>query len=91
VRGPGFAARRGTAIVRLLLDTGMRRAECTHLKANDIDFEHDVAFSVLGEGHRPRASPFGRKTAQALDRYLRARAGHKEAHREELWLGLWGR
>jgi len=45
---------------------------------------------VLGKGRRPRACPFGRKTAQALDRYLRARAGHKEAHREELWLGLWG-
>lgn len=36
------------------------------------------------------ACPFGRKTAQALNRYLRARAGHKAAHREELWFGLWG-
>jgi len=87
--GPGYTERRDTAVIRLLLDTGMRRAECTHLKVNDVDFEHNVAL-VLGKGRRPRACPFGRKTAQSLDRYLRARAGHKEAHREELWLGLWG-
>jgi integrase/recombinase XerC len=29
---------------------------------------------VLGKGRRPRTLPIGRKTAQALDRYLRARA-----------------
>ena len=31
--------------------------------------------------------PFGRKTAVALDRYRRARATHKEAHSDALWLG----
>lgn len=87
--GTGFAERRDAAIIRLLYDSGMRRAECAHLKVEDIDFEHNVAL-VLGKGRRPRACPFGRKTAQALDRYLRARAGHKEAQRPELWLGLWG-
>jgi site-specific recombinase XerD len=87
--GTGFAERRDAAIIRLLYDTGMRRAECAHLNVADIDFEHNVAL-VLGKGRRPRACPFGRKTAQALDRYLRARAGRKESARAELWLGLWG-
>ena len=86
---PGFAGRQDAAIVRLLLYTGMRRTEITHLKLADIDFEPNVA-RMLGKGRRPRACPFGRKTAQALDRYLRAWSGHKEAHRAELWLGLWG-
>jgi site-specific recombinase XerD len=46
---------------------------------------------VLGKGRRPRAVPFGRKTAQALDRYLRVRGRHKDASSEWLWLGKQGR
>lgn len=42
---------------------------------------------VLGKGRRPRALPVGRKTAQALDRYLRAREGHRLAHLPRLWVG----
>jgi site-specific recombinase XerC len=45
---------------------------------------------VLGKGRRPRAVPFGRKTALALDRYLRLRASHPFAHLPNLWLGLAG-
>ena len=36
------------------------------------DFDQDVVY-VIGKGRRPRACPFGAKTAQALDRYLRER------------------
>ena len=84
--GRDFEARRDTAIIRLLLDTGMRRAEIAGLGVTDIDFEHNVAH-VLGKGSRPRACPFGRKTAQVLDRYLRIRAQHREAASPALWLG----
>ncbi len=87
--GSDFEARRDTAIVRLLLDTGMRRGELTALKTSDIDFDHDVAV-VMGKGRRPRACPFGSKTARALDRYLRMRARHPQAASEQLWLGLKG-
>jgi site-specific recombinase XerD len=87
--GPGFAERRDSAIVRLLLDTGMRRGELAGLKVEDIDFTNNVAL-VLGKGRRPRACPFGRRTAQALDRYLRVRATSSEAHRPELWLSWSG-
>jgi site-specific recombinase XerD len=87
--GKGLPARRDTAIIRLLLDTGMRRGELATLKVDDIDFDHNVAI-VLGKGRRPRAVPFGRKTALALDRYLRVRAAHRDADRAELWLGLAG-
>ena len=84
--GRDFESRRDMTIVRLLLDTGMRRAELAGLKVEDIDFEMNVAL-VMGKGRRPRACPFGRKTALALDRYLRVRSQHREAHRPELWLG----
>lgn len=87
--GKDFAARRDTAIIRLLMDTGMRRAECAGLKVADVDFETNVAL-VLGKGRRPRACPFGRKTAQALDRYLRLRGNHPAAHTDHLWLGKRG-
>jgi site-specific recombinase XerD len=45
----------------------------------------------MGKGSRPRACPYGRKTAQALDRYLRVRARHPQAWDPWLWLGKQGR
>ena len=87
--GRDFSARRDTAIIRLLLDTGMRRAELAGLKVSDIDFDQSVLV-VLWKGRRPRSCPFGRKTAQALDRYLRVRGTHREFEREHLWLGRSG-
>jgi integrase len=45
---------------------------------------------VVGKGGRERALPFGRKTALALDRYLRTHARHRFAHLDALWLGLRG-
>ncbi|HEY5521122.1 MAG TPA: tyrosine-type recombinase/integrase [Candidatus Limnocylindrales bacterium] len=87
--GTDFEARRDTALLRLLLDTGMRRAECAGLRVADIDFDDDVAL-VMGKGRRARTCPFGRRTAQALDRYLRVRRGHPDAGSERLWLGAKG-
>ncbi len=87
--GPGFLARRDLAIVRFLLDTGVRRAELAGLKVEDIDLGDGTAV-VLGKWRRPRAVPFGRKTATALDRYLRVRSMHRLGHRPELWLGKGG-
>jgi site-specific recombinase XerD len=87
--GSDFEARRDTAIVRLLLDTGMRRGELAGLTVNDVDLGQQVAL-VMGKGRRPRACPFGNKTAQALDRYRRARASHTHADLDELWLAAKG-
>jgi site-specific recombinase XerD len=84
--GKDFTSRRDAAIIRLLLDTGMRRSELAGLRVADIDFEHNVAV-VMGKGRRPRACPFGRRSAVALDRYLRARAQHRDAEHVALWLG----
>jgi site-specific recombinase XerD len=85
-----FVSRRDTAIVRLFIDTGMRRGEVARLSIADIDFDQDVAY-VLGKGRRPRSCPFGAKPAQALDRYLRDRGRHHAAHLPWLWLGKRGR
>src|SRR6266498_693659 len=88
--GKGFEARRDTAIVMLLLDTGARRSELADLQLAHVDLDLDVLL-VLGKGRRERALPFGHKGGEALDRYLRVRARHKDAHLPWLWLGLKGR
>jgi len=87
--GKHFEGRRDTAIVMFLLDTGARRAELVGLRLADLDLDLDVAI-VLGKGRRERALPFGRKTAVALDRYLRVRARHRDAGMPWLWLGQRG-
>jgi site-specific recombinase XerD len=87
--GGGFEERRDQAVIRLLLDCGMRRGELAGLSVDDVDLEARTA-TVLGKGRRPRVCPFGVKTARALDRYLRARSSHKDAHLPNLWLGIKG-
>jgi site-specific recombinase XerD len=87
--GTDFFARRDLAIIRLLFDSGLRRAELAGLAVEDIDLA-ERAVIVLGKGRRPRAVSFGRKTAQALDRYVRARARHKDHESPSLWLGQHG-
>ncbi|HEU4399194.1 MAG TPA: tyrosine-type recombinase/integrase [Actinomycetota bacterium] len=87
--GTSFPCRRDTAIVMVMIDSGARRTEVVGLRVADLDFEYEVA-RVLGKGQRERALPFGRKTAVALDRYLRVRAKHPHAASELLWLGKKG-
>jgi site-specific recombinase XerD len=87
--GTTFADRRDLALVRLFIDTGCRRAELTNLTIDDIDLRARQA-TVTGKGRRIRTVAFGHKCAQSLDRYLRARTGHRLAHERRLWLGLSG-
>ncbi|WP_375502169.1 tyrosine-type recombinase/integrase [uncultured Jatrophihabitans sp.] len=88
-KGNTFENRRDTAIVRLLLDTGMRCGELVAIAVDDIDWDHQVAH-VIGKGGRGRACPFGPKTAEALRRYLRIRDRHPAASTTSLWLGKKG-
>jgi site-specific recombinase XerC len=88
--GKDFDARRDTALILYFLDTGARRSEAAALQLADLDFDYQVT-TVLGKGRRTRELPFGRKTALALDRYLRARAVHRHADLPWLWLGQRGR
>jgi site-specific recombinase XerD len=88
--GKTFNNLRDTAIIRLLIDTGMRVSELTGLNVADIDLDNKVV-PVLGKGRRPRLCAFGNKTAEALDRYQRARARHRRVSDPALWLGERGR
>ena len=84
--GKTFIQRRDDAIIRLFVDTGMRRAEMAGPGVDDIDVREQVA-QVFGTGRRPRSVPFGVRTAQTLSRYLRERGRHAHAKSPNLWLG----
>lgn len=73
-----FDGRRDEAMVRLLLDCGLRVSELTTLPVAEVDLDREVVY-VMGKGSRPRAIPFGARTGQAVDRYLRVRAAHPRA------------
>ncbi len=87
--GKGFEDRRDLAIIRLLIDTGMRRQELTNLRTEDVDLRLRQAV-VTGKGSRTRIVAFGHRTAQAIDRYVRVRDRHRLAYEPWLWLGLAG-
>jgi site-specific recombinase XerD len=88
--GREFYELRDTAILRLFIDTGLRRTELASLALDDIDFENDVC-RVTRKGRRIGAAPFGAKTKLAIRRYLRARLTHDHADStDRVWLGKVG-
>jgi site-specific recombinase XerD len=92
--GSRFEDRRDAAIIRLLVDTGIRRGELAGLRVGDVTIDAKAGggvVDVLGKGRRWRTVPFGAKTAIALRRYMRDRERHaKSAGTDALWLGFRG-
>lgn len=83
--------RRDEAMVRLLLETGMRATECVNLQVEDVDVQGGVVLIRRGKGGKGRRVPFGAQAGRALDRYLRVRRLHPRADLPDLWLGTRGR
>lgn len=80
-----FAARRDEAIVRVLTDAGVRIAELCSMQLAELDLDGGVVW-VTGKGDRRRLVMFGARTIRALDRYGRARRGHRHAPSPALWI-----
>jgi site-specific recombinase XerD len=78
--GRDFTDRRDEAMIRVLLDCGLRVSELIGLTTDDLDLDQGTAL-VRGKGNRIRALYFSARTVRSLDRYLRIRAGHR-------WAGL---
>jgi site-specific recombinase XerD len=89
--GKTFRDRRDEAVVRLMAETGMRVGELLSLTLDDVSVVRGLATINLTKGRRGRVVPFGPVTAQSIDRYIRARKGHRLAGTETLWLGDGGR
>jgi site-specific recombinase XerD len=89
-KGATFENRRDEAVIRMLLDTGIRASELINLTLDDVDLSTQLAF-VEGKGGRTRAAPYGIRTADALRKYLKARRRHPLAERTSaFWLGRKG-
>lgn len=84
-KGRDFTARRDTAIIRLLLDTGIRRDELVTITLDKLDTA-DQSAVVTGKGSKTRTVTYGAKTANAIDAYLRARSRHADRRQARLWL-----
>ncbi|MER5703510.1 tyrosine-type recombinase/integrase [Micromonospora sp. NPDC002296] len=88
--GKEFGDRRDTAMIRLWCEAGSPRvSEMVGIRLDDLDMRHDHV-TLHGKGDKIRTIPFGAKTGQAIDRYLRVRARHKDTKMEPLWLGQLG-
>ncbi len=86
-----FTGARDAAIIMLLADGGLRLGELVGLQIDDVDLGAKLVF-VIGKGTgrrgpRHRSVPYGVRTAQLINRYLRARERHPFHASPALWLG----
>ncbi|WP_327333671.1 tyrosine-type recombinase/integrase [Streptomyces anulatus] len=87
VAGKEFPEVRDRAMILLWLDSGVRLSEVVNRTLDDVDLDTQV-LHVMGKGSRGRAVPYGTKTAQAVDKYIRLRARHPYGKTvEHLWIG----
>ena len=85
--GKEFIDRRDEAVLRLMLESGLRAGEAVALEVADVDPTAGLAIVRRGTGGKGRPIPFGPQTARAIDRYLRMRKTHRLADTPALWLG----
>lgn len=83
--GKDFNDRRDEALIRLLLDCGLRVSEACGLTLGGVDLDQGMAL-VRGKGNKVRPIYFGARTTRAVDRYVRARRTHRWAHLDALFL-----
>jgi integrase/recombinase XerD len=87
-KGQGFRDRRDDALIRFMVETGVRSQECLDLAVGDIEpLRNGVAVIHKGKGAKGRTVAFGPQTAASLDRYMRLRKLHKHRDLPNLWLG----
>lgn len=85
--GRDFYDKRDTAIIRLWCEPGSPRvAEMATLAVDDFDLRRSLV-TLHGKGDKIRVIPFGAKTGQAIDRYLRLRVKHRLAGDPAMWIG----
>ena len=85
--GKAFIDKRDEAVLRLMIETGLRAGEVVAMQLDDVDIVRGMATIRRGKGGRGRVVPFSAQTRRCLDRYLRARRGHRLADSAVFWLG----
>jgi site-specific recombinase XerD len=95
--GSTFEDRRDTALIRVLIDTGIRVSGLANLRYDpDDDTLNDIFLSLRRLRIRLKGGdetwvPIGKKAAAAIDRYIRVRGRQTHSGSPWLWLGTRGR
>ena len=89
-KGPDFDDRRDMAIMSVLLDCGLRRAEVAGIMVEDVDMTEQHIAILRRKGGKQAVVRFGPMTARDIDRYLRLRTHHPRADLPALWLAQKG-
>jgi integrase/recombinase XerD len=61
---------RDRAMLETLYSTGMRRAEITNLRADDVDLNRGTVFVHQGKGAKDRVVPIGERACRWIEKYL---------------------
>lgn len=100
IRGQTFRDVRDRAILAVMYDTGVRRAELSGMTLDDLDLGARLITVIGSKDKRVRRVPFGIDTAILVDRYVRARTRWINIDRDrrvrlgdtpKLWLSERGR
>lgn len=86
---PSYYDLRDGAMIRFLLDTGVRRSELCGLTVSDVHLDQATA-QIRGKGNRVRVVSLGSKLLRDLDRYERMRSRHRLHALDAYWLGARG-
>jgi len=95
-QGASFEDRRDAAIMRIFIDTGMRVSSLVNLRYDPDDENRNDVFLLQRrlrlrlKGGNETWVPIGKKSAAALDSYIRVRTRHSSASSPWLWLGKQG-
>lgn len=81
---------RDKAIMELFYSSGLRLNELVSLTPGALDLR-DRTVRVVGKGRKARIVPIGRPAIEALERWLRERAGVAKAGVDALFIGRTGR
>ena len=81
---------RDRAMLELFYSSGLRLAELTQLKPNDIDFQEETV-RVLGKGGKARIVPVGKKALEALKGWLERRSTMIKPEEDALFLSQRGK
>ncbi len=91
-QGTSLRDRRDEALVRLMVETGMRAGEVLAMKVSDISLTNGQLIVHKSKTRKGRVVPFGAKTATAIDRYMRAaRRERRLTDNGPLWVGAAGK
>jgi site-specific recombinase XerD len=85
-QGSSLEKLRDTAIIRTLLDTGLRKSELANIMVEDVNLSEQTLFIRQRKGGRSAYVPIGVKAARELDKYIRTRARHRHGGLPDLWI-----